>query len=88
MAGLSKYLDADKNFVILTTVANESMEDIHNRMPVLLYKEEIPNYLSSREHANYYLHRKPILLKRELVSKEEPTKKEEPIYDQLQLSNE
>ena len=36
MAGLYQVFDGIERFVILTTAANRSMEDIHNRMPVVL----------------------------------------------------
>lgn len=85
MAGISRTHDNNQNFVILTTQANESMEDIHNRMPVLLYKEEIPDYLSSMERAEYYIHRKSPLLKRELMLKNDTLEKKVVAYQQLQL---
>jgi putative SOS response-associated peptidase YedK len=87
MAGLSRTFETDQNFVILTTKANECMEDIHDRMPVLLYKDEISDYLSSKERADYYIHRKPALLKREIVKKEESKKEDSAssMYNQLQL---
>lgn len=88
MAGLSRSFAAEQNFVILTTKANESMEDIHDRMPVLLYKDEISDYLSSKERADYYIHRKPALLNRELVNKEKSKNEENltsTMYDQLRL---
>lgn len=85
MAGISRTHDNNQNFVILTTQANESMEDIHNRMPVLLYKEEIPDYLSSMERADYYIQRKSALLKRELVLKNDTLEKKVVAYQQLQL---
>lgn len=88
MAGLSRGFNLDQNFVILTTKANESMEDIHDRMPVLLYRDEISDYLSSKERADYYIHRKPAFLNRELVNKEQHKKEGTPLsptYNQLKL---
>lgn len=85
MAGLSRSYDNNQNFVILTTQANESMEDIHNRMPVLLYKNEITDYLSSNERFDYYLRRKPAQLKKEPVKKEDIPRSEATTYSQLKL---
>ena len=36
MAGLWNDFDGERRFVILTTEANASMSEIHNRMPVVL----------------------------------------------------
>lgn len=85
MAGLAKYQEASPHFVIITTKANESMEDIHNRMPVLLYKDEIPDFLANKEQTDYYMKRKPYLLKRELFDKAVAQEEESNPYSQLQL---
>lgn len=45
LAGLYQDFQKENRFVILTTTANASMEPIHSRMPVLLAKEEIENWL-------------------------------------------
>ncbi|MGI6679146.1 MAG: SOS response-associated peptidase [Dehalobacterium sp.] len=55
MAGLYNRFKDDKTgrmyqaFVILTTEANASMVEIHNRMPVLLEDRDLPLWLSSHE---------------------------------------
>lgn len=41
MAGLYNDFGGERRFVILTADANESMRDIHNRMPVVLTRPEI-----------------------------------------------
>lgn len=41
-------------YVILTTVANESMEQIHDRMPVILRKDELGIWLSNTESVQRY----------------------------------
>jgi putative SOS response-associated peptidase YedK len=44
MAGIyRRYEDGDR-FAILTTAANESMEPVHDRMPLILDKDEIVTY--------------------------------------------
>ena len=45
MAGLyNRYQDEDR-FVILTTAANESMKPVHDRMPLLLERDEISKWM-------------------------------------------
>jgi putative SOS response-associated peptidase YedK len=45
MAGLYNSFDSKNCFVILTTEANASVADIHNRMPVVLSNTNINNWL-------------------------------------------
>ena len=54
-------------YVILTTAANESIRDIHDRMPVILRKEEIGEWVARREQVNEVLFRVPIGLEKRLV---------------------
>lgn len=50
--------DIPERFTILTTNANSSMEAYHNRMPILLRKDEREDWLSG-QHLNDYLEREP-----------------------------
>ncbi|KAF5065491.1 putative SOS response-associated peptidase YedK [anaerobic digester metagenome] len=45
MAGIWNEFKDEKRFVILTTAANNSMVDIHNRMPVILEREKIEDWI-------------------------------------------
>lgn len=54
-------------YVILTTEANESMRSVHDRMPVILRKEEIEDWVSRRECVNEVLFREPMRLDKRLV---------------------
>lgn len=45
MAGLYNDYDGERHFVILTTDANKSMTDIHNRMPVVLGTVEVNQWI-------------------------------------------
>ena len=64
MAGIySKYEDEDR-FVILTTAANESMEPVHDRMPLILNKDEILPWLTERSKTEDFLDKVPCQLKR------------------------
>ena len=51
-------------FVILTQPANDSISDIHNRMPVILYKNEIRRWLTDVAFANTIMSRDTVKLKR------------------------
>lgn len=82
MAGIQKNDYPFSRFVILTTTANHSMEAIHNRMPVLLQRDEVKAYLSFIEYAQEVLTRIPAPLKRTKDSSEEATEK---AYKQLIL---
>lgn len=63
MAGIwKKYEDEDK-FVILTTNANESMKDIHDRMPLVLEKGELDNWIFDDKSVDYILNKTPTQLK-------------------------
>ena len=64
MAGIySRYEDGDR-FVILTTAANESMEPVHDRMPLILEKEEIVPWLTERSKTEELLGKVPCQLNR------------------------
>ncbi|WP_020072454.1 SOS response-associated peptidase [Faecalispora sporosphaeroides] len=51
MAGLYNDFDGDRRFVILTTAPNESMQEIHNRMPVVLTHPEMDQWIGSYQGA-------------------------------------
>ena len=64
MAGIySRYEDEDR-FVILTTTANESMEPVHDRMPLVLEKDEIVPWLTERSKTQEFLSKVPCQLNR------------------------
>lgn len=54
--------DEESRFVILTTEANQSMEKIHNRMPLVLTKELIKPWLFDVNETNNILNKIPPLL--------------------------
>ena len=51
MAGLWNDFDGERRFVILTTEANASMSEIHNRMPVVLTHPEMEQWMNSYQSA-------------------------------------
>lgn len=52
MAGL---YNKDKKFAIITTKANESMEKIHNRMPLIIEKKYLRDWIFDADFAFRYL---------------------------------
>lgn len=67
MAGLYNFYQNEMRFVILTTDANESIEDIHHRMPLVIPKDEIDAWIMDDKVTNDILHRIPPSLIREKV---------------------
>lgn len=67
MAGFVREFEGKRRFVILTTSANESMRDIHDRMPVILDKSDIDTWLNDSNCTAYFLKRTPPLLVRRAV---------------------
>lgn len=65
MAGCYQRYEEGNRFVILTTGANESMKPVHDRMPVILEKKELKNWVYDNEFMEYVLNRIPIELTRE-----------------------
>ncbi|MCD8036872.1 MAG: SOS response-associated peptidase [Clostridiales bacterium] len=51
MAGLWSEYNSERKFVILTAPANESMAEIHNRMPVILPKSAIKPWIEDTSAA-------------------------------------
>lgn len=67
LAGLYNIFDSERRFVILTTEANDSVSDIHDRMPVILDRNEVEPWLTDLDYASLVLRRVPPLLSRNLV---------------------
>lgn len=65
MAGVYKWDQDENRFVILTTEANESMKVVHDRMPVILEKDEIRDWIMDQNYSETILHRIPPILKKE-----------------------
>lgn len=67
MAGIYTMYQGEMRFVILTTQANESMIDVHNRMPLIIYRHEIETWIMDDKVTGDILNRIPPLLIREQV---------------------
>ena len=59
MAGIYTIRDGRPCFCILTTAANESMREVHNRMPLVLEKERVKPWLEDASAARELLHQTP-----------------------------
>lgn len=59
MAGIWNEFAGERKYVILTTEANASMEGIHDRMPVILRREELKIWVRDNGDATKILHRAP-----------------------------
>lgn len=57
----------DERFVIFTRAANDSIGDVHDRMPVILYKNEIDDWLSDTRFSELAFRRDNVLLERKIV---------------------
>lgn len=56
MAGIYNTFNGENKFVILTTAANNSIADVHDRMPVILPKPMVDDWIMSEDFALSYLH--------------------------------
>ena len=63
MAGLCDWFENERRFVILTTAANDSMIKVHDRMPLILEKEQLEDWFDN-EKMRTILHQTPARLKR------------------------
>ncbi|MBA4700715.1 MAG: SOS response-associated peptidase [Ruminococcus sp.] len=59
LAGIWNTYGLDERFVILTTDANESMQNIHDRMPLIIEPSEIDNWLHDDNSVEFLLHKRP-----------------------------
>lgn len=76
MAGFYTNYKDEMRYVILTTDANESMKEIHNRMPLVIPKMEIATWIMDDSATNDLLKRVPPQLVREAVQQDRFTPKE------------
>lgn len=62
MAGIFGRFGDEERFTILTTAANESMKPIHDRMPIILDRDELMEWTTNREWSVIHLNKKPCQL--------------------------
>ena len=65
MAGASRQYEDGAHFVILTTGANASMKPVHDRMPLILGREEIGEWMLDDTKTEDILRKVPCLLERQ-----------------------
>lgn len=59
MAGFYNFFKDEPRFIILTTSANSSVSSIHHRMPVVLEKQQIEDWITDTDKAVSILHNIP-----------------------------
>lgn len=64
MAGIWQKVENENQFTILTTVSNASVAPVHDRMPLVLDKNEVPQWLMDWKQAEELLTKRPALLER------------------------
>lgn len=64
MAGLYSIREGKPCYCILTTAANDSMKDVHHRMPLVLKREQVSPWLEQPDTAGDFLHMTPPALVR------------------------
>lgn len=65
LAGFFDMINNEEYFVILTTQANASMQTVHDRMPLILEKNQIRNWIMDEKAAKKILYQVPVELKRQ-----------------------
>lgn len=64
MAGFSSWFEDGEHFVILTTRANASVSGTHDRMPLILEREEAADWILNDFMTEQFLGHTPVLLKK------------------------
>ena len=64
LTGFCDWFENERRFVILTMAANESMKKVHDRMPLILEKEQLRDWFSN-DKMKAILHQKSVMLKRQ-----------------------
>ena len=63
MAGFYNHFQETDHFIILTTAANASVENVHDRMPLLLERSELEDWIYDEGFLDYALHKQQPLLR-------------------------
>lgn len=64
MAGIYNTFNGNNKFVIITTAANQSMRDVHDRMPLIIEQNNIEKWIFEDKETNHMLKSTPPLLER------------------------
>lgn len=65
MAGIADLFDEEVRFVILTTAANDSVNRVHDRMPLILEESQVRDWIFRESAAERILKQVPTRLKRQ-----------------------
>lgn len=65
MAGLYAVYDGAPCYCILTTAANPSIQDVHDRMPLVLHRNQVAAWLNQAEASESFLRMTPPSLRRD-----------------------
>ena len=71
LAGFYGHFDGEDRFIILTTEANESMKDVHHRMPLILEQDEVGAWLCEDDQLNQFLKKRPGELKKYIANEQQ-----------------
>jgi putative SOS response-associated peptidase YedK len=66
MAGIYNVFNEENRFVILTTNANSSIADVHDRMPLILQREQLHSWLFDNSRTQDFLKQVPTILERKV----------------------
>ena len=66
LAGFYGRFDGEDRFIILTTGANDSMKDVHHRMPLILTQDEVGDWLCDDSRINQFLKKRPEQLRKRM----------------------
>lgn len=66
MAGFFNRFEDQERFMILTTKANRSVEKVHDRMPLILERRELENWIFDEDMAKLLLRKTPVLLEKKM----------------------
>lgn len=64
MAGCYRRFENEDRFVIITTQANDSVSRVHDRMPLILEKDELEAWLYDDHFLNFALNKTPVELEK------------------------
>ena len=64
MAGCYRRFENEDRFVIITTQANDSVSRVHDRMPLILEKDELEAWLYDDHFLNFALNKTPAELEK------------------------
>lgn len=64
LAGFFNTFGAEERFVILTTEANRSVAPVHDRMPLILERDEIRDWILNDETFQSMIRQRPVVLKK------------------------